>query len=226
MRTYLLPAGAGALGAIFVLGLAGLVTWPAAVRFADGHEGVAAWFQAVFSVVAIVGTWAIGERQAAHARNLRLEEDRARAADAASEMKRQMEEVRGAASAFAALVVERLRSCEVILGADPGFEDAEGILRDLRYTQQLVLEFKIADLRSATQMLVFSSFAGAVGSVMSVAERQLRLADRNPIGWHPGYTDNILIAVQAALALTIERREDLERQLDEARLAETFHEDA
>ena len=203
-----------------------LLTWPSAVRFADGHEGMAAWVQAVFSVVAIVGTWAVAERQAAHARKLRLEEERARAVDAASEVKRQLEEVRGAASAFADLAVERLLSCEVVLKEDPDYDDAEAILRDLRYTQDLILEFKIADLKSADQMLVFSAFAGALGSVITVAERQLRLVERNPMGWHPGYAIKMMSAVREAIVLTRVRREDLQRRLNEAREAEAFHEDA
>ncbi|WP_374322705.1 hypothetical protein [Brevundimonas sp.] len=54
MKNYVRPALAGAGGAAVVILAIWLLSLPAVISFADRHNGLAAWVQAIFSVAAIV----------------------------------------------------------------------------------------------------------------------------------------------------------------------------
>lgn len=140
---------AGAAGAAIVILVVWMLALPAVVSFADRHNGLAAWVQAVFSVVAIVGTWAVAEKQAATARQQRLDEDAAREVERVNAYRARVEGIRTVASAFADLTIERLVACEAILQDSPQAEDIDGLRHDLSYTRQLLMDFKVADLGAA-----------------------------------------------------------------------------
>ncbi|WBT06707.1 hypothetical protein PFY01_03225 [Brevundimonas vesicularis] len=187
------------------------------------HPATAAWIQALGSIAAIVGTWAVGERQAAHARALRDADDRSRLKQARIDRETRRESIRAIASAFADLTVERLRSCEVMLADKPEVADAESLSRDLSYTRQLLMDFKVADLGSAREMLIFSSFAGLLGEALAAVDREVAAARRSLTGWLPAFGTPILTEVRIALEVALERRTQLAELFDADRAAEAFH---
>lgn len=223
MKNYVRPALAGACGAVVVILPIWLLSLPAVISFADRHNGLAAWVQALFSVAAIVGTWAIAERQAHHARRLRVEEDAARTVSAANAEKRRVESIRSVAIAYADLAIERLVSSEKILSDNPTLADGEAVVRDIAYTRQLLLDFRISELDSGRAMLIFSAFAGLLGSLVASLQRQVDLANKHPHGWLPAFGEGMLVDVQITLKVCRQRHGDLEKWFDDIRAAEEFH---
>jgi hypothetical protein len=224
MKNFVRPALAGAGGAAVIILAVWLLSLPAVIAFADAHNGLAAWVQAIFSVAAIVGTWAVAERQAHHARRLRDEEDTARATLAVAAERRRVEGVRAIAIAYADLAVERLISSEKILATDPSIADGEAVVRDVAYTRQLLLDFRISELDSGRAMLIFSAFAGLLGSLAASLQRQVDLANKHPHGWLPAFGEGMLVDVQTTLVVCRQRHGDLERLFNDIRAAEEFHE--
>lgn len=223
MKNYVRPALAGAGGAVVVILAIWLLSLPAVISFADRHNGLAAWVQAIFSVAAIVGTWAIAERQAQHARSLRADEDAARMVATASAERRRVESVRSVAIAYANLAVERLVSSDRILSDNPTVADGEAVVRDIAYTRQLLLDFRISELDSGRAMLIFSAFAGLLGSLVAVLQRQVDLANKHPHGWLPAFGESMSADVQTTLEVCRQRRGDLEKLFDDIREVEEFH---
>ena len=122
--------------------------------------------------------------------------------------------------AYAALAVQRLYACKAVFEDDHSFTDVEGVRHDLAYTRQILMDFRVSELGSAREMLIFTTFAGLLGSSLTAVERELELARKHPQGWAPGFAEAMLAEFRVALIVAEEREASLKDHFDAERAFE------
>lgn len=119
-------------------------------------ETVAAWVQAIGSILAIVAGFAAGRDQArsAHAENLAL------AAQADRNARLAAVSLAAIAQAECSKVLDRLKSEQGLEGSE-----VQRLKRSVEYQREMVAGFPLASLKDAALMRSFAPFAGALDAV-------------------------------------------------------------